>query len=356
MVSVNSLLADIVSRGDVSDLHLTVGKPPMIRVHGDLTPMGEVLLTAEDLASFAKEITSEKQHNVLLDEGSVDFGLAFSKEARFRVNIYKQKGVFGMALRMIPSEILDLETIGLPPTLKDLLFRPRGLVLVTGPTGSGKSTTLASMIDIINKERACHIITIEDPIEYYHDHKSSIVTQREIGEDTPDFAESLVKALRQDPDVILVGEMRNLETIRAALNASETGHLVFATLHTTGAASTVDRIIDAFPADEQEQIRTLVSTTLVAVISQTLIPRIDKPGRAAAFEIMIMTPAIQNLIRENKTFRINSDIQTGSKYGMNTLDMCLYDLYQKKIISYGDVLTKAQDPDFLISKIKGTKD
>lgn len=356
MVSVNSLLDNIVSRGDVSDLHLTVGRPPMIRVHGDLTSLGEVVLTGSDLEDFVKEIVNERQHKTLLDEGSVDFGLAFSEEARFRVNIYKQKGVYGMALRLIPSEILTLETIGLPPTLKDLLFRPRGLVLVTGPTGSGKSTTLATMIDIINKERACHIITIEDPIEYYHTHKKSIVTQREIGEDTPDFEESLTKALRQDPDVILVGEMRNLETIRAALTASETGHLVFATLHTTGAASTVDRIIDAFPADEQEQIRTLVSSTLVAVISQTLIPRIDKPGRAAAFEIMIMTPAIQNLIRENKTFRINSDIQTGAKYGMNTLDMCLYDLYQRKIISYGDVLTKAQDPDFLVSKIKGGKE
>lgn len=356
MVSVNSLLEEIVSRGDVSDLHLTVGKPPMVRVHGDLTNMGEMLLAAGDLENFVKEIASEKQQHTLIDEGSVDFGMAYKDEARFRINIYKQKGVYGMALRLIPNDLLSLETIGLPSTIKDLLFRPRGLVLVTGPTGSGKSTTLASMLNIINQERACHIITIEDPIEYYHTHNKSIVTQREIGEDTPDFAESLAKALRQDPDVILVGEMRNLETIRAALTASETGHLVFATLHTTGAASTVDRIIDAFPADEQEQIRTLVSSTLVAVISQTLIPRIDKPGRVAAFEIMIMTPAIQNLIRENKTFRINSDIQTGSKYGMNTLDMCLYDLYQQKAISYGDVLTKAQDPDYLISKIKGGTD
>jgi twitching motility protein PilT len=226
-------------------------------------------------------------------------------------------------------------------------------VLVTGPTGSGKSTTLASMMNIVNEERDCHIITVEDPIEFYHTHKKSVVIQREVGVDVPSFSEALRRALRQDPDVILVGEMRDLETMEAAVSAAETGHLVFATLHTTGAARTVDRIVDAFPSDQQEQIRTQLASSLIAVISQVLLPRIDKPGRVAGFEIMISTPGIQSLIRENKTFRITSDIQTGAKYGMNTLDSHLLELYESRIISYGEMITKAQDAQGILQKLEG---
>ena len=247
---------------------------------------------------------------------------------------------------------MTLEQIGLPAQIKELLYRPRGLILVTGPTGSGKTTTLASMINIINEQRDCHIITIEDPIEYYHAHKKSVVTQREIGVDVPRFSEALRRALRQDPDVMLVGEMRDLETMEAAITAAETGHLVFATLHTTGAARTVDRIVDAFPTDQQEQIRTQLASTLVAVISQVLLPRADKAGRVAAFEVMISTPSIQALIRDNKTFRITSDIQTGAKYGMFTLDSHLFDLYQHGVISYEDLITKAQDQEGIFQKLE----
>jgi twitching motility protein PilT len=237
--------------------------------------------------------------------------------------------------------------------VKDLLFRPRGLILVTGPTGSGKTTTLASMLDVINSERDCHIITIEDPIEYYHPHKKSIVTQREIGVDVPDFAEALRRGLRQDPDVMLVGEMRDLETMEAAITAAETGHLVFATLHTTGAARTVDRIVDAFPTNQQEQIRTQLASSIVAVISQELMVRADVKGRIACFEVMISTPSIQALIRENKTFRITSDIQTGAKYGMVTLDANLLSLYERGKISYGDLMSKAQDAQSIVAKLQG---
>jgi twitching motility protein PilT len=236
--------------------------------------------------------------------------------------------------------------------MKDLLFRPRGLILVVGPTGSGKTTTLATMMDIINTERDCHIITVEDPIEYYHQHKKSIVTQRELGVDVPSFAEALKRGLRQDPDVILVGEMRDLETMEAAITAAETGHLVFATLHTTGSARTVDRIIDAFPTNQQEQIRTQLASSILAVISQVLLVRASGKGRIAAFEIMVTTPSIQNLIREAKTYRITSDIQTGAKYGMKTLDASLLELYKKGLITYGDLLTKCQDPESIIAKLK----
>ena len=246
-----------------------------------------------------------------------------------------------------------MEEIGIPPSAKELLYKPRGLVLVTGPTGCGKTTTLATMINIINEERdEAHIITIEDPIEYYHKHKRSLVTQREIGVDVPNFAEGLRRALRQDPDVMLVGEMRDLETIDAAITAAETGHLVFGTLHTTGAAKTIDRIVNAFPTNQQEQIRIQLSTVLQAVISQLLLPRIDKPGRVAIFEIMINTPSISALIRDNKTFRIQSDIQTGAKYGMVTLDSFLIDKYLQGLIAREEVITKAQDPTTIQQKLQ----
>ena len=256
-------------------------------------------------------------------------------------------------LRQIPTKLLKLEEIGCPMSVRDLLYKPRGLVLVTGPTGSGKTTTLASMINIINEERDdAHIITIEDPIEYYHKHKKAVVTQREVNVDVPSFAEALRRALRQDPDVVLVGELRDLETIDAAITAAETGHLVFGTLHTTGAAKTVDRIVNAFPANQQEQIRIQLSTVLQAVISQLLLPRCDKPGRVAAFEIMINTPSVAALIRDNKTFRINSDIQTGAKYGMITLDSFLMDLYMRGMISREEVTTKAQDATTVLAKLQ----
>jgi len=353
-LEMSELLQLVVDEG-VSDLHLEVNAPPMVRLHGALTPLDAPVLQPADTERLVKSITSESQQQKVREDGTVDFGFAFSAQARFRVSVFKQKGVFGAVLRQIPSTLLSLEKIGLPPSIKDLLYRPRGLILVTGPTGSGKSTTLASMINIINEERPCHIITVEDPIEFYHQHKKSVVIQREVGTDVPSFKDALRRALRQDPDVILVGEMRDLETIGAAVSAAETGHLVFGTLHTTGAAQTVDRIVDAFPTDQQEQIRAQLAQSLVAVISQVLMPRVDKPGRIAAFEIMICTPSILALIRENKTYRIPSDIQTGSKYGMNTLDSHLMELYTNNIISYGELITKAQDPQGIVQKLQGGK-
>ena len=351
-IQMDDLLQVVVDEG-ASDLHIRVGVPPVIRLHGSLIPMDLPLLMPEDTENLMKAITSESHIQKVREQGGTDFGFAYGDQSRFRVSVFKEKGNHGLVLRQIPNKLMSLEQIGLPPSIKDLLFRPRGLVLVTGPTGSGKTTTLASMIDVINIERDCHIITIEDPIEYYHPHKKSIVTQREIGVDVPDFAEALRRGLRQDPDVMLVGEMRDLETMEAAITAAETGHLVFATLHTTGAARTVDRIVDAFPTDQQEQIRTQLASSILAVISQLLLVRQDAKGRVACFEIMISTPSIQALIRDNKTFRITSDIQTGAKYGMVTLDANLMVLYEKGLISYGDLVTKAQDPQSILAKMQG---
>ena len=350
-IQMDDLLQVVVDEG-ASDLHIRVGVPPVIRLHGAMLPMDLPVLTPEDTEALMKAVTSESHIQKVREQGGTDFGFAFGDMARFRVSVFKSKGNHGLVLRQIPNKLLSLEQIGLPPSIKDLLFRPRGLILVTGPTGSGKTTTLASMIDVVNTERDCHIITVEDPIEYYHPHKKSIVTQREIGVDVPDFAEALRRGLRQDPDCILVGEMRDLETMEAAITAAETGHLVFATLHTTGAARTVDRIVDAFPTDQQEQIRTQLAATILAVISQLLLVRNDGKGRVAVFEIMITTPSIQALIRDNKTFRITSDIQTGAKFGMVTLDSNLMSLYERGLISYGDLITKAQDPTSVLAKIQ----
>jgi len=350
-MEMNELL-EIVVKENASDLHLAVGRPPSIRIDGNISALTDTNLTPEDTETLMRSITSEQHIQQVREVGGCDFGFAFGDAARFRVSVFKQKGYFGLVLRQIPSKLLTLEQIGLPPGVKDLLFKPRGLILVVGPTGSGKTTTLATMLDIINSERSCHIITIEDPIEYYHNHKTSIITQRELGVDVPSFAEALRRGLRQDPDVMLVGEMRDLETMEAAITAAETGHLVFATLHTTGSARTVDRIVDAFPTNQQEQIRTQLASTLVAVISQVLLVRASGKGRIAAFEIMISTPSIQNLIREGKTFRITSDIQTGAKWGMKTLDSSLLELYQKNLITYGDLITKAQDPETVLQKMK----
>lgn len=350
--SMSDLLQLVVSEG-ASDLHLRVGVPPVIRVHGVLHRVEGPSLGPDDTEELMRSITSEEHIQAVRERGTTDFGFAFGDVARFRVSVFKERGNFGLVLRQIPNRLMTLEEIGIPLSVRELLYKPRGLILVTGPTGSGKTTTLASMLNVINEERNdVHIVTIEDPIEYYHKHKKAVVTQREINVDVPNFAEALRRVLRQDPDVILVGEMRDLETIDAAITAAETGHLVFATLHTTGAAKTIDRIVNAFPINQQEQIRIQLSTVLQAVISQLLIPRCDKPGRVAVFEIMINTPSIAALIRDNKTFRIASDIQTGAKYGMVTLDSFLMEKYQQGIIAREEVITKAQDPVSIMAKLQ----
>ncbi len=348
----SDLLQLVVSEG-ASDLHLRVGAPPVIRVHGVLHRVEGPVLRPEDAEELVHSFTSEDQIQQVRERGGADFGFAFGEVARFRVSIFKEKGNFAGVLRQIPTKLLTLEEIGIPPSVRELLYKPRGLVLVTGPTGSGKTTTLASMINIINEERDdAHIITVEDPIEYYHKHKKALITQREINVDVPNFSEALRRALRQDPDVVMVGELRDLETMDAAITAAETGHLVFGTLHTTGAAKTIDRVVNAFPVTQQEQIRIQMSTVLQAVISQLLIPRCDKPGRVAVFEIMINTPSVAALIRDNKTFRINSDIQTGAKHGMVTLDSFLVEKFQAGMISQEEVITKSQDPTTVLQKLQ----
>ncbi len=348
-----SLLRMLIDR-DGSDLHLSVDNPPVGRVHGHLQYFGESILTGEDTERLMKSIASVDNQQELQEVGGSDFGFAFEDIARFRVSIFKQKGYVGLALRLIPNKIMTFEEIGLPQSLKQVINQPRGLLLVTGPTGSGKTTSLATMIDWLNSEFDHHIITIEEPIEYYHTHKKSIVDQREVGVDVPTFSEAIRRSLRQDPDIILVGEMRDLDTIEAAVTAAETGHLVFATLHTTGAVRTIDRIIDAFPTNQQEQIRTQLAGNLKSVISQSLLPRKTGFGRVAAFEVMITTPAIQNLIRENKSYRITSAIQTGHKYGMNLLDEHLLALYRKGIIKYEDALSKCQHAEEFEASAKGS--
>jgi twitching motility protein PilT len=348
----SDLLHLVVSEG-AADLHIRVNTAPVIRLHGVLHRVEGPPLKADDTEQLMRSITSEEHIRQVRERGGADFGFAFGDLARFRVSVFKERGNFGVVARQIPSKLLTMEQIGLPPSVRELLYKPRGLVLVTGPTGSGKTTTLASMINIINEERDdAHIITVEDPIEYYHKHKKAVVTQREVNVDVPNFAEALRRALRQDPDVILVGELRDLETMEAAITAAETGHLVFGTLHTTGAAKTIDRITNAFPTNQQEMIRIQLSTVLQAVISQLLLPRCDKPGRVAIFEIMVNTPSIGALIRDNKTFRINSDIQTGAKYGMVALDSFLIEKYQMGLISQEEVITKSYDPTTILQKLQ----
>ncbi len=348
----SDLLQLVVQEG-AADLHIRVGVPPVIRLHGILHKVEGPPLRPEDTEELMRTITSEENVQHVRERGGADYGFAFGELARFRVSVFKERGNFGVVARQIPTKLLTLEELGIPASVRDLLYKPRGLVLVTGPTGSGKTTSLASMINVINEERDdAHIITIEDPIEYYHKHKKSVVTQREVNVDVPNFAEALRRALRQDPDVILVGELRDLETMDAAITAAETGHLVFGTLHTTGAAKTIDRMVNAFPVTQQEQIRIQMSTVLQAVISQLLLPRCDKPGRVAIFEIMINTPSIAALIRDNKTFRIGSDIQTGAKHGMVTLDSFLIEKYQAGMISQEEVITKSQDPTTILQKLQ----
>ncbi len=348
---ITTLLRIVVEKG-ASDLHISVGRPPTLRLHGTLHALPFPELEPADTVALVQSVAPKRSIEELNKSGGSDFAYPFGDVARFRTSIFRQKSVVGMAMRLIPNQLLTFEQIGLPPIAKDLCRRPRGLVLVTGPTGSGKTTTLATMVDYINTSFDRHIVTIEDPIEYYHGHKKSIVTQRELGVDVGSFPEALRRALRQDPNVILVGEMRDLDTIHAAITAAETGHLVFATLHTTGSARTVDRIIDAFPKDQQEQIRVQLSVSIIAVISQVLVPRADGEGRVAAFEIMLMTPAIENLIRENKTFRIDSTIQTSRREGMVLLDDSLFDLYLQRKVTANAILEKAVRPEDLTGKIR----
>ena len=350
-MEIASILQKCVER-NASDIHLTVGKPPLLRVDGKLDEVQKRPLRPEDTEGLMKSITPEDHLGRVEEMGGCDFGFSFGQVARFRVSVYKQKGYYGMALRLIPYKLMTFEEIGLPPHVKELLFRPRGLILVTGPTGCGKTTTLATMVDFINTEKDCHIVTIEDPIEYYHQHKKGIITQRELGVDIPSFSEAVIKGLRMDPDVILIGEMRDLATMEAALTAAETGHLVLATTHTTGAAQTVDRIVDSFPAHQQSQIRVQLSINILAVISQLLLVKAIGRGRIAAFEIMVATGSIQNLIRENKAFRITSDIQTGAKHGMRTLDASLLELYNRQLITYEDLISKSSDPEQMQQRIQ----
>ncbi len=342
-VHIDRLLETCIRTGG-SDIHISVGRPPVIRIHGRLRSLETKTLEPDDAVALMKSITPERNQQELQEEGGTDFGFAFGDKARFRVSVFRQKGNISIVLRQIPNKILSFNEIGLPKVIASLCRRPRGLFLVTGPTGSGKTTTLASMLNHINETQDRHIITIEDPIEYYHPHKKSVFSQREVGVDVPSFAEALRRALRQDPDVILVGEMRDLETMEAAIAAAETGHLVFATLHTTGAQGTINRIIDAFPVDQQEQIRVQLSTTMLAVLSQTLLPTVDGDGRRAAYEFLVITPAISNLIRENKTYRIDSAIQTGKKYGMQLLDDHLWKLYDDGSCPGDECLDRARQP------------
>ena len=342
MTPVEDLLRFVLEKGS-SDLHLTAGSPPSIRLDGQIVKLQFAPWTPADTEEAARSIAKDEHIKKLYEHGGVDFALAFREDARFRVSLFLQKGSVGIVARLIPNHIRSMEEIGLPRAIHGLIHQPRGLILVTGPTGSGKSTSLASMIDVINAGSRLHVVTVEDPIEYFHTHKQGIVNQREVGVDVPTFAEAVKRVLRQDPDVILVGEMRDLETMEAAITAAETGHLVFSTLHTTGAARTVDRIIDAFPAGQQEQIRIQLASNLKAVLSQLLIPRKDNAGRVATFELMINTPSISALIRENKTFRISNDIHTGSKHGMVSLESHMVDLYHRGLIAEQDVLARAQD-------------
>ena len=344
-------LLDTVVKQNASDLHLTVGLPPSLRIRSRLVPLKTRVLEPQDTLALMKAVAPERSQTELQEEGGSDFGFAYGEEARFRVSIFKQRGNVALVMRQIPKALLSFNDLGLPSIVAELCRRPRGLFLVTGPTGCGKTTTLASMTNYINENFDRHIITIEDPIEYYHEHKKSIVNQREVGTDVPSFAEALRRALRMDPDVMLVGELRDLETIEAAIRAAETGHLVFGTLHTTGASGTINRIVDAFPVNQQEQIRVQLSVGLMAVLSQTLMPRIDRKGMVPGYEFLVITPAIANLIREAKTYRIDSAIQTGAKFGMQLLDDHLWKLYSEGVIAADMMIDRARSPGSLVEKV-----
>ena len=345
MYLLNELLIKTIEM-NASDLHLTVGLPPTVRSNGKLIQLGVDKLLPNDMEEFSREILCEK-YDEYLKVGEFDTSYSVQGVGRFRVNIFKQRNSDAIAIRVIALKIPTLDELGHPAVLKQIAEKKRGLVLVTGPTGSGKSTTLAAMINEINRTRQAHIITLEDPIEYLHKHDKCIVNQREIGKDSKSYENALRAILREDPDVILVGEMRDLETISIAITAAETGHLVLSTLHTIGAAKTIDRIIDVFPPHQQQQIKIQLASVLQAVVSQQLLPNVYGDGRVAALEIMVITPGIQNLIREGKTQQIESAVQTGSKYGMKTMDMAIAELYRKGVISKDMAMTYAVDKETL---------
>lgn len=330
-----------------SDLHITVGVPCILRVHGQLQYIDDRKVTMEDAEKLIRELTNDFQWKTLINKGEVDFSYTLPGIQRFRVNAYRQRNAFAVALRLINTEIPKIEDLGLPAIVKELSNKNSGIVLVTGPTGSGKSTTLASMIELINTNRGKHIITLEDPIEYLFRHKLSVVNQREVGNDTLSFGNALRACLRQDPDVILVGEMRDHETISIALTAAETGHLVFSTLHTVGAATTINRIIDIFPPNQQQQIAVQLAMTLQAVISQQLLTRVDGQGRVVAIEVMIVNAAVRNMIREGKVHQVNNVIQTNASRGMQTMDDALVELFKKGLVSKADILERCVDIDYV---------
>jgi len=346
MIKIEELLQLMVERG-ASDLHLTVGVPPQIRIDEKLVPTEYEVLTPESCRELVYSMLSESRIKRFEQEKELDFSFGLEGLGRFRVNVFMQKGFVAAAIRLIPFKIGTFEELGLPRVVRKLVKLQKGLVLVTGATGSGKSTTLAAMIDAINEERPCHIITIEDPIEYVHPHKKAIVNQREVGADTYSFNNALKYVLREDPDVILIGEMRDLETIKAALTSAETGHLVFATLHTSDAVQTINRIIDVFPSHQQEQVRVQLSFVLQAIIAQQLIPRADGKGRVLAAEVLVATPAVRALIRENKVHQIYSIMQTSAQLGMQTMNQALAVLYQRHLITYEDALSRSLDPEEL---------
>lgn len=350
MITIEEILT-VAKEVKASDVHITVGVPPKVRVHGELMNMNYPVLNKADSEAIIRTTMNDRQNEILEEKGEVDFSFSLPQIGRFRVNVFKQRGALSAALRLVNTIIPKPEDLGVPPSVTNLYKEKRGLVLVTGPTGSGKSTTLASLINLINENTASHVITLEDPIEYLHSHKMATVNQREIGMDSLSYENALRAALREDPDVILVGEMRDLETISIAITAAETGHLVFSTLHTIGAAATIDRIIDVFPPHQQQQIRIQLAMVLEAVISQQLIPTADGKGRVAAFEVLHSIPAVKNLIRENKTFQIPTTMQTNKKMGMQTMDDALFYLYAQGIISRDNALNYAQDQSALEKKL-----
>jgi twitching motility protein PilT len=350
-IQIDRLLETCIRQG-ASDLHLSVGRAPTLRLSGRLVSLKTKVLEPADTVALMKAIAPERAEIEVQEQGGSDFAFSYGEAARFRVSVFKQKGTIALVLRRLPNTLLTFEQIGLPKIVSELVRRPRGLFLVTGPTGSGKTTTLASMVNFTRTRLDRHIITIEDPIEYFFPHDKSIINQREVGKsaDVPSFSEAIRRGLRQDPDVILVGEMRDLATIEAAVTAAETGHLVYGTLHTTGASGTINRLIDAFPNNQQAQVRAQLSVTLIAVLSQALMPKVDG-GMVAAYEFMVVTPAIANLIRENKTYRIDSMIQTGRKFGMQLLDDHLWFLYENGKISAEDTVDKSKNPEAMVEKI-----
>jgi twitching motility protein PilT len=351
--TLHQLLRAMIEKG-ASDMHVTTNSPPLLRIDGAVIPLKLPPLGPVETKQLCYSVLSEEQKIKFERENELDLSFGVKNLSRFRANVFMQRGAVAAAFRAIPYKILSFDDLGLPPVVTELAGKPRGLILVTGPTGSGKSTTLASIIDKINSETRQHIITIEDPIEYVHNHKLCVVNQREIGADTINFKTALKYILRQDPDVVLVGEMRDLETIEAALTIAETGHLVFGTLHTNSCVQTMNRIIDVFPAHQQQQIRTQLSFVLAGVMSQLLLPKASGPGRVLALEIMVPNPAIRNLIREDKIHQIYSVMQVGQdKHGMQTLNQCLYSLYTKKLISLDEALSRSNEVDELRNMIEG---